>query len=102
MLIGEHDFSAFRGSGCTAKHPLRRVLRVSLEHSPENNDVINFEIEGQAFLKHMVRNIVGTLVSVGQGKIDLNDFKNILESKDRTKAGVNAPAQGLFMVEVKY
>ena len=102
MLIGEYDFSAFRGSGCTATHPLRRVLGVSFEHSSENNDVINFEIEGQAFLKHMVRNIVGTLVGVGQGKIDLSDFKNILESRDRTQAGVTAPAQGLFMLEVKY
>ena len=102
MLLGEHDFSAFRGSGCTAKHPLRRMLKVSLDYSPENSDVINFEIEGQAFLKHMVRNIVGTLVAVGRGGIDLNSFKDILDSKDRTQAGVTAPAQGLFMLEVKY
>ncbi len=102
MLLGEHDFSVFRGSGCTAKHPLRRMLKVSLEYSPENSDVINFEIEGQAFLKHMVRNIVGTLVAVGRGEIDLNSFKDILDSKDRTKAGVTAPPQGLFMLKVKY
>jgi len=102
MLIGEHDFSAFQGSGCTSRHQVRRMLKVSLRKAEEDSDRLYFEIEGQAFLKHMVRNIVGTLVKVGQGKIDLNDFKNILESKDRTMAGVTAPPQGLFMLEVKY
>jgi len=102
MLTGEHDFSAFQGSGCTSRHQVRRMLKAGIRRAEEDSDKLYFEIEGQAFLKHMVRNIVGTLVKVGQGEIDLDDFKNILESKDRTMAGVTAPPQGLFMVEVKY
>lgn len=102
MLIGEHDFSAFQGSGCTSRHQIRRMLKVSLRKSEEDSDKLYFEIEGQAFLKHMVRNIVGTLVKVGKGEIDLIDFAYILESKDRREAGLTAPAQGLFMLEVKY
>jgi tRNA pseudouridine38-40 synthase len=60
------------------------------------------KIEGDGFLKFMVRNIVGTLVDSGLGKITLSDFKRILASKDRNLAGITAPAHGLFLMEVKY
>lgn len=102
MLLGEHDFSSFRGKGCVSKHAVRRMLNVSINVVGEAKEYIYFEIEGQAFLKHMVRNIVGTLVALGSGKIGINEFKSALDARDRTKAGVTAPPQGLYLVEVKY
>ena len=102
MLIGEHDFSSFRGSGCTSRHPLRRMLDVKINVVGENKEYIYFEIEGEAFLKHMVRNIVGTLVALGMGRINLSRLKDILEAKDRREGGVTAPPHGLYLVNVKY
>ena len=67
-----------------------------------DNDYVILKIEGDGFLKFMVRNIVGTLVDVGLGKITPDDFKQILISKDRNLAGITAPAHGLFLMEVKY
>ncbi|MBU4389494.1 MAG: tRNA pseudouridine(38-40) synthase TruA, partial [Proteobacteria bacterium] len=70
----------------------------------EQKDIscLYFEIEADGFLKHMVRNIVGTLVDVGLGKITPDDFKQILISKNRNKAGATAPPHGLFLMHVKY
>jgi len=98
-LEGEHDFSAFRAAGCDAAHPVRKVYRVSLEQSGE---LLVFTIEATAFLRHMVRNIVGTLVEVGRGLRAPESFAELLEARDRAKAGPTAPAHGLFLVEVKY
>lgn len=98
-LEGEHDFSSFRAAGCDAPHPVRTVYRVSLD---ESGDLLIFTIEATAFLRHMARNIVGTLVEVGRGQRSAKSFAELLEARDRTKAGPTAPPHGLFLMEVKY
>jgi tRNA pseudouridine38-40 synthase len=98
-LIGEHDFSSFRAAGCDAVHPIRNVYQVSLDAC---GGPLLFTIEATAFLRHMVRNIVGTLVEVGFGLRTPPSFAELLEARDRTKAGIIAPACGLYLVEVKY
>jgi tRNA pseudouridine38-40 synthase len=100
MLIGEHDFSSFRSVGSATRTAVRRVIRAEWKRSRDG--LIRFEIEANGFLKQMVRAIVGTLVEVGKGRITSKDFLNILESRDRKKAGPTAPAHGLFLKEVKY
>lgn len=99
-IIGEHDFSSFRSSGSNVKNNVRKILKA--EWNKTQDGLILFEVEANGFLKQMVRSIVGTLIEVGRGKIDAQEFKNILESKDRRKAGPTAPAYGLFLKEVKY
>ena len=100
LLVGEHDFSSFRASGCGAEHAVRCVLEVIFEE--KGDGYIYFEITAYAFLKQMVRNIVGTLVALGLGKMTIHEFNQLLEAKDRTKAGVTAPPQGLFLLNVDY
>jgi tRNA pseudouridine38-40 synthase len=99
-LIGEHDFSSFKASGCNSHNPIRELYGISLDKDPKG--FIIFEIEANAFLKQMVRNIVGTMVDVGKGKIGVSEFEEILRAKDRKKAGITAPPQGLFLVKIKY
>ena len=99
-LVGTHDFKAFEGTGSPRKSTTRSVLRAGL--LLKKDDLIVFEIEADGFLRFMVRNIVGTLVCVGLGKIKPDDFNGILQSRDRGNAGITAPPQGLFLVEVKY
>ncbi len=99
-LIGRHDFKAFEGAGSPRSHTTRHVLTADLYQ--EGHDYVVFEIEADGFLRFMVRNIVGTLVEVGLGKITPNDFKRILDSKDRARAGATSPAHGLFLKNVKY
>jgi len=99
-LVGENDFSSFRSTGTPTKTSIRRVFRA--EWKKEREDLIRFEIEASGFLKQMVRAIVGTLIDVGRGKVTAEEFKEILESQDRRKAGPTAPAHGLFLKEVKY
>lgn len=100
FLIGEHDFSAFRTVGSSTRTCVRKVIQAQWKKSLDG--LICFEIEANGFLKQMVRSIVGTLVEVGKGRIHHEEFKEILESKDRKKAGPTAPAHGLFLKEVKY
>jgi tRNA pseudouridine38-40 synthase len=98
-LLGEHDFSSFRAAGCEAAHAVRRIYRTSLE---ERGELLVYTIEATAFLRHMVRNIVGTLVEVGRGLRTPRSFGQLLESRDRTQAGPTAPPHGLYLIEVKY
>jgi tRNA pseudouridine38-40 synthase len=98
-LEGEHDFSSFRAAGCDAAHPVRKIYRASLD---QRDELLVFTIEATAFLRHMVRNIVGTLVEVGRGVRASQSFAQLLEARDRTQAGPTAPAHGLFLMEVKY
>ena len=98
-LTGEHDFSSFRAAGCEAAHPIRRVYQNSLER---RGDLLIYTIEATAFLRHMVRNIVGTIVEVGRGARSAESIKELLEARDRTRAGVTAPPHGLFLVRVNY
>ena len=100
MVIGEHDFSCFRSVGSPTRTAIRRVVRTGWRRGQDG--FIRFEIEANGFLKQMVRALVGTLVEVGKGKIDAGKFREILDSKDRKKAGPTAPAHGLFLKEVKY
>ncbi len=99
-LVGTHDFSSFRSTGTPTKTAIRSVLRA--EWKKGRDGMIRFEIEANGFLKQMVRAIVGTLVDVGRGRLDADEFERILESRDRKKAGPTAPAHGLFLKEVKY
>jgi tRNA pseudouridine38-40 synthase len=99
-LVGRHDFKAFEGRGSPRSHSKRQVFKADIHR--EEDDYLIFEIEADGFLRFMVRNIVGTLVEVGTGKIRPGDFKGILLSGDRSRAGATAPAQGLFLAEVKY
>ncbi len=99
-IIGSHDFKSFEGTGSPRSHTTRNVMAAELI---ENNDgSIIFKIEADGLLRYMVRNIVGTLVDVGLGKITPAEFKDILESKKRSNASATAPAHGLFLMEVRY
>jgi tRNA pseudouridine38-40 synthase len=99
-IIGTHDFKAFEGSGSLRANTVRSVMYADLEKTEDGYLV--FKIAGNGFLRFMVRNIVGTLADVGLGKITPNDFNNILLSRDRNRAGVTAPAHGLFLMQVNY
>jgi tRNA pseudouridine38-40 synthase len=98
-LIGEHDFSSFRAAGCDAAHPVRTVYGNALER---RGDLLVYSIEATAFLRHMVRNIVGTLAEVGEGLRAPESFAGLLAARDRTQSGPTAPAHGLYLMEVKY
>jgi tRNA pseudouridine38-40 synthase len=100
LLIGSHDFSSFRASGDESRHSIREVIRFEIER--REGDLIVIVIAANAFLREMVRSIVGTLVDVGRGKTSLEEFKEIFAVRDRRLAGMTAPPQGLFLVEVKY
>ena len=100
-LKGEHDFSAFEASGSPRSHAVRKVMEVNLTAKNAEGYLV-FTVEADGFLRCMVRNIVGTLVDVGLGKISPDEFGHILTSKDRKQAGITAPAHGLFLGEVKY
>jgi tRNA pseudouridine38-40 synthase len=99
-LIGEHDFAAFRAAGCAAKTTLRRVDVIALTRAQPC--LLEVDIRGNAFLRHMVRIIVGTLSEVGTGKRPAAQVAEILASRDRTQAGITAPGQGLELIEVRY
>ena len=99
-IIGHHDFKAFEGAGSPRAHTTRHVMAADLIETDSRR--FTFRIEADGFLRFMVRNIVGTLADVGLGKTLPAEFKLILKSKDRTKAGATAPARGLCLMEVKY
>ena len=98
-LIGEHDFSAFRSSECQAHTPVRRLFSLSVERQ---GHWIAIEAVGNAFLHHMVRNIAGLLIAVGQGDNEPAWAKEVLEARDRTKGGPTAPAEGLYFWKIRY
>ena len=98
-LVGEHDFSSFRAAACQAKSPVRRVHRIDVSRSAER---IVIDVDGNAFLQHMVRNIAGTLVAVGSGERDPAWVASVLEARDRRAAGVTASPGGLYLVGVDY
>jgi tRNA pseudouridine38-40 synthase len=98
-LSGRQDFSAFRAVGCQAKTPVRTVRSLSLERS---GPWFWLDICADAFLQHMVRNIVGSLILVGRGERDTGWLEEVLGSRDRTRAGPAAPPEGLYLSEVSY
>lgn len=98
-LIGEHDFAAFRTSNCDAKTTVREVYSLDLQRIGE---LIVLDVRGNGFLRHMVRIIVGTLVEIGLHKRPANDIYRLLQRAPGLRAGVNAPSQGLCLMEVYY
>jgi len=98
-FVGKHDFTSFRAGNCNAKTPIRILNKVEIF---KQGGFLQFEFEGKGFLKHMVRNLVGTLVHVGRKKISARQVKTILEARNRRIAGPTAPAQGLCLVKVNY
>lgn len=98
-LLGTHDFTTFRDSECQAKSPVRSISRIELVRK---NDEVFMEVEGRSFLHHQVRNMIGTLVMVGEGKWDEDDFMKAFHARDRTKGGKTAPADGLTLVRIDY
>jgi len=99
-IIGTHDFKAFEGVGSPRSSTVRTIIHAGLEQL--EHGYISFEFKGNGFLRFMVRNITGTLVDIGLGKITPDDFMGILNSKDRSLAGITAPPQGLCLMKVEY
>jgi tRNA pseudouridine38-40 synthase len=99
VLLGRHDFSAFRAASCTARSPVRCLDRLAVKRCA---DRIFFVLRADGFLQHMVRNIVGTLVDIGRERMLPSAMAAILHSRQRQQAGPTAPAQGLFLVRVTY
>jgi tRNA pseudouridine38-40 synthase len=99
LLVGEHDFSAFRSSECQAKSPLRTLHSLEIERRGER---IDFVLRANAFLHHMVRNIVGTLVYVGKGGLAPLQVKEVLLSKDRSKGAPTFGPEGLYLEKIEY
>ena len=99
VLIGEHDFSAFRSAECQARSPVRTVKRLDIY---QRGSHFVFEINANAFLHHMVRNIIGCLVYVGKGKHQSGWLAEVLAGRDRTRAAPTFDAAGLYLVDVEY
>ena len=99
VLLGENDFSSFRAAGCQAKHAMRELQEISVTRE---GHYVYIDIVANAFLHHMVRNIVGSLFEVGTGQKPVEWFSELLAIKDRTQAGITAPACGLYFVSVRY
>jgi len=98
-LLGNHDFTSFRAGNCNAKTPVRTLDRVEII---QQDGFLLCEFKAKGFLKHMVRNLVGTLVYVGKKKFSAEQVKTILEARDRKVAGPTAPAHGLCLIKVEY
>jgi len=109
-LAGTHDFSSFRASGCGSKNPVRTISKIEVSELSSidfmsfkfNAPLIKISIEADAFLRHMVRNIVGMLVEIGRGKQPVSYMKEVVSLKDRRFSGPTAPAHGLFLEEINY
>ncbi len=106
FIVGTHDFSSFENSGSRDKSKISGRGAIRTLHQADllqqEPDTIIFQFIGDGFLRNMVRNLVGTLLDVGRGKLSVKDFRAILQAKDRTMAGATAPAHGLFLKEVFY
>jgi len=98
-LLGEHDFSAFRSAACQAKHAVRDLQVLNVQR---NDSLIGIDVVANGFLHNMVRILVGCLIRVGKGEESENWVKEVLETGDRTQAGMTAPPQGLYFVQPTY
>jgi tRNA pseudouridine38-40 synthase len=99
LLVGRHDFSAFRATSCAARSPVRCLFRMGIKRRAT---CLFFVLRADGFLQHMVRNIVGTLIAMGRGQIPASAMATILYARQRQQAGPTAPAHGLFLVRVVY
>ena len=101
-LVGRHDFAAFQGGGSIAQSTERTVERIDWDEAQRFDRPLVMRISGDGFLRHMIRNIAGTLVEVGCGRWEPDRITAILASRSRSQAGPTAPAHGLFLVSVRY
>jgi tRNA pseudouridine38-40 synthase len=99
VLVGEHDFRAFRSADCDRKNTVRIIRRFDIRR---DGGLVALEVEGTAFLRNMVRILAGTLVAVGRGKMTAAQVADLLVHGDRTQAGMTAPARGLTLAKVIY
>jgi tRNA pseudouridine38-40 synthase len=99
FLVGRHDFTSFRATQCQAKSPVREIRYL---HIVRRGDLIILEVQANAFLHHMVRNIVGVLLSVGAGDKPPQWVESVLQARNRSVAGVTARPFGLYLVSVDY
>jgi tRNA pseudouridine38-40 synthase len=99
LLLGEHDFSAFRAAGCQAKSPVKTLRQADVR---QLGDFVVFDFEASAFLHHMVRNLVGSLVYIGQGKHSAQWIEELLVAGDRRRAAPTFAAAGLYLIGVRY
>ena len=105
ILVGEHDFSAYRAAQCQAKSPIKTIHRAELTlvgGNDKTRQLIDMEFRGNAFLHHMVRNIVGELVYVGAGRRSLAEFREVFELRDRTRAAPTFAPDGLYLSDIEY
>lgn len=98
-LVGEHDFSSFRALACQAKHPVRTIHELQVQR---HGECVVIDVAANAFLHHMVRNIAGVLIAIGQGERPPEWTGQLLEARDRSVGGVTAPPEGLYLVSVQY
>ncbi len=99
LLIGTHDFSTFRAASCGAKSPIKTMEKISIK---KNRDKIYLQFTSKSFLQQQVRSMVGCIKYLGEGKWNLNDFKNSFKSKSRMKCAPPAPACGLYLKNINY
>ena len=99
LLLGTHDFSTFRAASCGAKSPIRTMENITIK---KNKDKITLQFTSRSFLQQQVRSMVGCIKYHGEGKWNLNDFKNSFKSKNRSKCAPPAPACGLYLLNIKY
>lgn len=97
-LVGTHDFTSFRATGCTAAHPRRRLVSAQLRRE---GDELHFEFIGNGFLRYQVRNMVGTLIQVGHGQRAADSIPALLAARERKLAGPTAPSHGLWLIWVE-
>jgi tRNA pseudouridine38-40 synthase len=100
ILLGKNDFSSFRGGGCQAGSPIKTIEKISIERN--ENNFISIQIDGDGFLRKMIRNIVGLLAEIGSGLRCPLEVESILQKKSRQAAGIMAPPQGLTLVKVLF
>ena len=102
ILIGEHDFSAFRASNSSSPNPIKNISEILIRENSLRYSTLQIEVEANSFLHNMVRIICGTLVEIGLGRKTLDDIVKALRSGNRNLAGVTAPAHGLYSMKVIY
>ncbi len=105
-FVGEHDFTSFTASSGSEetdkdRSPVRMICRSELERHAEEQEIV-YVVTGKSFLRYMVRKIVGTLLEVGRGKLRVEDIPELFEARDRSRSGPTAPAEGLYLVSLKY